>query len=130
MFSRIYPAFVAACFCSTALAQPSPEELRPLLAGFEDLATLDKRVPLSTNDPTVSPLIDLQVFAPPVTPRNGKSCTVNLLQHSFGTMLTIRGALCIKNFQGMGHTTPLLSLATPLRQIRLAGKLANGPQSV
>ncbi|KAJ7293861.1 peptide N-acetyl-beta-D-glucosaminyl asparaginase amidase A-domain-containing protein [Mycena rebaudengoi] len=84
MFSRIYPAFVAACFCSTALAQPSPEELRPLLAGFEDLATLDKRVPLSTNDPTVSPLIDLQVFAPPVTPRNGKSCTVNLLQHSFG----------------------------------------------
>jgi hypothetical protein len=29
-------------------------------------------------------LIDLQVFAPPVAPKNGKSCIVTLLKHTFG----------------------------------------------
>ncbi|RDB29168.1 Peptide-N4-(N-acetyl-beta-glucosaminyl)asparagine amidase A [Hypsizygus marmoreus] len=37
-----------------------------------------------TDDPTVAPLLDLQVFAPPVVPRGGSSCTLELLRHSFG----------------------------------------------
>ncbi|KAG9223229.1 hypothetical protein PLEOSDRAFT_1101341 [Pleurotus ostreatus PC15] len=73
--------------------QPSPEELAPLLDGLFDRPTqeasgtaadLQKRVPLMTDDPTVAPLIDLQVFAPPVVPKGGTSCTVKLLEHSFG----------------------------------------------
>ncbi|KAF7340114.1 Peptide-n4-(N-acetyl-beta-glucosaminyl)asparagine amidase a [Mycena venus] len=72
------------------VAQPSPEELAPLLAGLEARpqlvkeATIERRVPLMTDDPTVAPLIDLQVFAPPVVPKNGESCTVTLLNHTFG----------------------------------------------
>ncbi|KAJ7922958.1 peptide N-acetyl-beta-D-glucosaminyl asparaginase amidase A-domain-containing protein [Mycena leptocephala] len=70
------------------VAQPSPEELAPLLAGFshrpQEAAVIERRVPLSTNDPTVAPLIDLQVFAPPVAPKNGESCIVTLLKHTFG----------------------------------------------
>jgi hypothetical protein len=68
-------------------AQPSPDELAPLYAGFaegpsED-PSLSRRVPLSTNDSTKSPLIDLQVFAPPVVP-SGPSCSAVLLEYSFG----------------------------------------------
>lgn len=71
-------------------AQPSPEELAPLLDGLfsgpaaRTATDLQKRVPLMTDDPTVAPLIDLQVFAPPVVPKGGTSCTVQLLEHSFG----------------------------------------------
>ncbi len=73
--------------------QPSPEELAPLLDGLfggpaveanRTATDLQKRVPLMTDDPTVAPLIDLQVFAPPVVPKGGTSCTVKLLEHSFG----------------------------------------------
>ncbi|KAJ7171872.1 peptide N-acetyl-beta-D-glucosaminyl asparaginase amidase A-domain-containing protein [Mycena crocata] len=81
-------ALVVATFSCAVVAQPSPEELAPLLAGFSspplEAETLERRVPLSTNDPTVAPLIDLQVFAPPATPKNGESCAVTLLTHSFG----------------------------------------------
>lgn len=66
------------------VAQPSPEELAPLLAGLGEQPQIERRVPLSTDDLTVAPLIDLQVFAPPATPKNGKRCSVTLLQHSFG----------------------------------------------
>ncbi|KAJ7356751.1 peptide N-acetyl-beta-D-glucosaminyl asparaginase amidase A-domain-containing protein [Mycena albidolilacea] len=72
----------AATLCA---AQPSPEELAPLLAGLEaQPAAIERRVPLSTNDPTIAPLIDLQVFAPPAVPKQGTSCTVILLNHTFG----------------------------------------------
>jgi hypothetical protein len=72
----------AATLCA---AQPSPEELAPLLAGLEaQPAAIERRVPLSTNDPTIAPLIDLQVFAPPAVPKQGTSCTVTLLNHTFG----------------------------------------------
>lgn len=73
--------------------QPSPEELAPLLDGLSDgpavearrtATDLQKRVPLMTDDPTIAPLIDLQVFAPPVVPKGGSSCTIKLLEHSFG----------------------------------------------
>ncbi|KAG7450728.1 uncharacterized protein BT62DRAFT_1001519 [Guyanagaster necrorhizus] len=37
-----------------------------------------------TDDSTVTPLVDLQVFAPPVVPQGGQSCQVELLTHSFG----------------------------------------------
>ena len=70
-------------------AQPAPEDLAPLLKGLAENPLkngieLEKRVPLMTDDPAVAPLIDLQVFAPPVVPRNGPSCTVELLKHTFG----------------------------------------------
>ncbi|TFK76678.1 hypothetical protein BDN72DRAFT_884390 [Pluteus cervinus] len=70
-------------------AQPAPEDLDPLLKGLAESplkngVDLEKRVPLMTDDPTAAPLIDLQVFAPPVVPRNGPSCTVELLKHTFG----------------------------------------------
>lgn len=72
----------AATLCA---AQPSPEELAPLLAGLgAQPAAIERRVPLSTNDPTIAPLIDLQVFAPPAVPKQGTSCTVTLLNHTFG----------------------------------------------
>ncbi|KAJ7139541.1 peptide N-acetyl-beta-D-glucosaminyl asparaginase amidase A-domain-containing protein [Mycena epipterygia] len=80
-------ALFIALLSAAAFAQPSPAELAPLLAGLggqPQEAAVQRRVPLSTNDPIVAPLIDLQVYAPPVTPKNGKSCTVTLLQHSFG----------------------------------------------
>ena len=70
-------------------AQPSPEELAPLWdalaagpdASYPDLHT---RVPLSTSDNTSAPLIDLQVYAPPVVPKAGSKCVVTLLEHDFG----------------------------------------------
>ncbi|KAJ7151570.1 peptide N-acetyl-beta-D-glucosaminyl asparaginase amidase A-domain-containing protein [Mycena filopes] len=85
MFYRV--AFSLGILSCAVLAQPSPEELAPLLHGLENQpheAAIDRRVPLSTNDPTVAPLIDLQVFAPPAIPKNGQSCKVTLLEHSFG----------------------------------------------
>ncbi|KAJ6573981.1 peptide N-acetyl-beta-D-glucosaminyl asparaginase amidase A-domain-containing protein, partial [Mycena vulgaris] len=86
--SMFYGAALLLLSLSCAVvAQPSAEELAPLLtglAGQPQEIEIERRVPLSTNDPTAAPLIDLQVFAPPVSPKNGKSCTVTLLQHSFG----------------------------------------------
>lgn len=77
-----------ATYALITAAQPTPEELAPL---YEALAegppsdsSIERRVPLSTNDDTVAPLIDLQVYAPPVVPQGGTSCTVPLLQHDFG----------------------------------------------
>ncbi|KAK7064714.1 peptide N-acetyl-beta-D-glucosaminyl asparaginase amidase A-domain-containing protein [Favolaschia claudopus] len=84
MFSKL--AFILCALFCAVVSQPSPEELEPLLVGLDNAPQpeIERRVPLSTNDPTVAPLVDLQVFAPPVTPRNGKSCTVTLLKHTFG----------------------------------------------
>ncbi|KAH8834855.1 peptide N-acetyl-beta-D-glucosaminyl asparaginase amidase A-domain-containing protein [Flagelloscypha sp. PMI_526] len=69
-------------------AQLTQDELAPLLSGLEDgldhTQLLEKRVPLMTDDPTVAPLIDLQVWAPPVVPKHSLSCTVELLKHTFG----------------------------------------------
>ncbi|KAI4517351.1 uncharacterized protein SCHCODRAFT_02489244 [Schizophyllum commune H4-8] len=71
-------------------AQLTPEELQPLLDGLAHRPTddsayaLDKRVPLMTDDPTIAPLVDLQLFAPPVVPSDGTSCSQVLLQHTFG----------------------------------------------
>ncbi|KAL1664825.1 peptide N-acetyl-beta-D-glucosaminyl asparaginase amidase A-domain-containing protein [Schizophyllum commune] len=71
-------------------AQLTPEELQPLLDGLAQRPTgdsvydLDKRVPLMTDDPTIAPLVDLQLFAPPVVPSDGTSCSQVLLQHTFG----------------------------------------------
>ena len=80
---------LAAAFLVPAQAQPSPEELAPLYAALKEgppaeNPTLERRVPLSTNDDTVAPLVDLQVYAPPVVPRGGSKCTVELLKHDFG----------------------------------------------
>ncbi|KAF9263063.1 hypothetical protein L218DRAFT_973246 [Marasmius fiardii PR-910] len=72
---------------SVTLAQILPAQLEPLLTGLEQKPSsndLVKRVPLMTDDPTVAPLIDLQVFAPPVVPKDGKNCQVELLKHHFG----------------------------------------------
>jgi hypothetical protein len=68
------------------LGQPSPEELAPLYAGLahQPADTLHPRVPLSTDDPTTAPLVDLQVFAPPVVPETGTKCIKTLLTHDFG----------------------------------------------
>ncbi|KAL1755194.1 peptide N-acetyl-beta-D-glucosaminyl asparaginase amidase A-domain-containing protein [Schizophyllum commune] len=71
-------------------AQLTPEELQPLLDGLahrptgDSVHALDKRVPLMTDDPTIAPLVDLQLFAPPVVPSDGTSCSQVLLQHTFG----------------------------------------------
>ena len=72
-----------------ATAQPSPEEMAPLYRALANgfptgKTTLERRVPLSTNDDTVAPLIDLMVYAPPIVPQGGLSCTVELLRHDFG----------------------------------------------
>lgn len=72
-----------------ANAQLTVAELAPLLSGLAEhpgsTDWLEKRVPLSTDDPTVAPLISLQMFAPPVVPKDAvKGCTIELLKHSFG----------------------------------------------
>ncbi len=73
-----------------ARTQPSSEELAVLYAALEvgppehPTPTVERRVPLSTDDDTVTPLIDLQVYAPPVVPQGGSKCTVDLLKHDFG----------------------------------------------
>lgn len=46
--------------------------------------TLEARVPLSTNDNTSRPLVDMQIYQPPVVPKITSSCLVNLLTHDFG----------------------------------------------
>lgn len=92
-----FPGFISLLFLTTSLnirAQLTTDELAPLLAGlsanpFENrasdpLSLLEKRVPLMTDDPTIAPLVDLQVFAPPVVPKGGQSCDVVLLKHTFG----------------------------------------------
>ncbi|KAG5654278.1 hypothetical protein H0H81_005127 [Sphagnurus paluster] len=67
------------------LAQLTTDEFAPLLSGLaEQHVDLEARVPLMTDDPTVAPLVDLQVFAPPVVPKRGQSCAIELLKHSFG----------------------------------------------
>ncbi|KAK0506502.1 peptide N-acetyl-beta-D-glucosaminyl asparaginase amidase A-domain-containing protein [Armillaria luteobubalina] len=79
--------FQVLCTLSVTFAQLTKRELGPLIEGFAGFSTgnsLTKRVPLMTDDPTVAPLVDLQVFAPPVVPREGQSCQVELLAHSFG----------------------------------------------
>ena len=78
-----------AAYALIATAQPSPEELAPLYEALAEgpppeVSSIERRVPLSTNDDTVAPLGDLQVYAPPVVPQGGTSCTVQLLQHDFG----------------------------------------------
>ncbi|KAF9456805.1 peptide N-acetyl-beta-D-glucosaminyl asparaginase amidase A-domain-containing protein [Collybia nuda] len=65
----------------------SAGELAALLHGLEEYSQnpeLERRVPLSTDDPTVAPLAELQVFAPPTIPDGGNSCSLELLKHSFG----------------------------------------------
>ncbi|KAH9944490.1 peptide N-acetyl-beta-D-glucosaminyl asparaginase amidase A-domain-containing protein [Epithele typhae] len=37
-----------------------------------------------TNDDTVAPLVDMQLYAPPVVPLGGTNCEVQLLRHDFG----------------------------------------------
>lgn len=44
-------AFLVA-LAALSFGQLSPDELNPLLAGFEGTSYLEKRVPLMTNDPT------------------------------------------------------------------------------
>jgi hypothetical protein len=80
-----------ACLASVqlSLAQPSPSELAPLCAAlstgpYDASFELERRVPLMTDDSTRAPLVDLQVFAPPVVPKSGSKCTVTLLKHGFG----------------------------------------------
>jgi hypothetical protein len=78
---------VLLAFFVTALAQLNANDLSPLLLGLAEHIgdpDLERRVPLSTDDPTVAPLADLQVFAPPAVPNDGESCAVELLKHSFG----------------------------------------------
>lgn len=87
MVSLRYAGAVAFVCVSTVVAQMSASELSALLHGLEEHIRdpdLERRVPLSTDDPTVSPLADLQVFAPPAIPKGGKSCSLELLKHSFG----------------------------------------------
>ncbi len=86
--------FLAGLLAQVSRAQPHPDELAPLYralaagpsseAQAAEHPTIQRRVPLSTSDDTVSPLIDLQVYAPPVVPRSGSRCTVELLRHDFG----------------------------------------------
>lgn len=81
--------FLTILSCVTVIiCQLDPAELEPLLTGLEGNPyanlSLEKRVPLSTNDPTVAPLVDLQVFAPPVVPKSSQSCQLQLLKHTFG----------------------------------------------
>ncbi|KAF9016661.1 hypothetical protein BDZ89DRAFT_1075418 [Hymenopellis radicata] len=76
---------LAAAFCITySVAQMSSAELDVLFNGLADrpIDALEKSK--MTDDPTVTPLIDLQIFAPPVVPSYGDSCEVVLLQHTFG----------------------------------------------
>ncbi|PBK70321.1 hypothetical protein ARMSODRAFT_911824 [Armillaria solidipes] len=79
--------FQALCTLSITFAQLTKEDFDPLIEGFAEFSAgsaLTKRVPLMTDDHTVAPLVDLQVFAPPVVPQEGPSCQVELLRHSFG----------------------------------------------
>lgn len=73
-------------FLGLVLAQPSPlESLSSSRLGEPSGAPdLENRVPLFTEDRVPAPLLDLQVFAPPVVPQGGTSCVVELLKHAFG----------------------------------------------
>ncbi|KAK7468445.1 hypothetical protein VKT23_002958 [Stygiomarasmius scandens] len=90
MYTRLLVNAFLAVTVVVVFGQVTPEELEPLLVGLaqkpREIGTpqLERRVPLSTNDSTVAPLIDLQVFAPPVIPQDGTSCEVVLLEHIFG----------------------------------------------
>lgn len=78
---------IAALAALPVYAQLTADELQPLLNGLARgpaATAIEKRVPLMTDDPTVAPLVDLQLFAPPVVPLDGTSCVMELLQHSFG----------------------------------------------
>lgn len=76
------------------VAHPSADELRPLYdvlakgppsdASSVSPQALSPRVPLSTDDDTPSPLVDLQVYAPPIVPKGSASCETVLLTHEFG----------------------------------------------
>ncbi|CAE6344582.1 unnamed protein product [Rhizoctonia solani] len=61
---------------------PTPSQLISELG--TGLNILNRRVPLSTNDNTSIPLVDLQILNPPPVPRTGTYCTVELLKYAFG----------------------------------------------
>ncbi|CAE6467831.1 unnamed protein product [Rhizoctonia solani] len=61
---------------------PTPAQLVSELGG--GLNTLSRRVPLSTNDNTTIPLVDLQILHPPPVPKTGTHCTVELLKYAYG----------------------------------------------
>ncbi|CUA70516.1 Peptide-N4-(N-acetyl-beta-glucosaminyl)asparagineamidase A [Rhizoctonia solani] len=61
---------------------PTPAQLISELGA--GLNNLDRRVPLSTNDNTTVPLVDLQILHPPPVPKTGTHCTVELLKYAFG----------------------------------------------
>lgn len=70
-------------------AQITPQEWTPLIDGLSNPPIdIAERVPLMTNDTVKIPLVDLQIFAPPSnggrTRTTSNSCTVKLLEHSFG----------------------------------------------
>lgn len=121
----------AAALCA---AQPSPEELAPLLAGLEAQpeAAIERRVPLSTNDPTIAPLIDLQVFAPPAAPKQGTSCTVTLLNHTFGMnygRIAHRSDSRRRHMQAMDLSMHRRLLPMLHRRMHLVGRSAIGQRS-
>ncbi|KAH7345423.1 peptide N-acetyl-beta-D-glucosaminyl asparaginase amidase A-domain-containing protein [Rhizoctonia solani] len=61
---------------------PTPAQLVSELG--VGLNNLNRRVPLSTNDNTSIPLVDLQILHPPPVPKTGTHCTVELLKYAFG----------------------------------------------
>ncbi|KAH7094206.1 peptide N-acetyl-beta-D-glucosaminyl asparaginase amidase A-domain-containing protein [Auriculariales sp. MPI-PUGE-AT-0066] len=76
---------IALVFPWAAQAQVPTEELAPLLYGIAHVPEeLERRVPLMTDDEVVAPLYSVQVHSPTNVPIAGSSCTVKLLEHSFG----------------------------------------------
>ncbi|CAE6467104.1 unnamed protein product, partial [Rhizoctonia solani] len=67
---------------STVSGLPTPAHLVSELG--VGLNSLNRRVPLSTNDNTTIPLVDLQILHPPPIPKTGTHCTVELLKYAFG----------------------------------------------
>lgn len=79
-------AVALALYAVAVAAQVPAAELAPLLHGLEHppAQQLEARVPLMTDDDTVSPLFSVQVHAPTDIPTRGTSCTLKLLEHEFG----------------------------------------------
>jgi hypothetical protein len=66
----------------TVSGLPTPAQLAAALDSGSN--HFNRRVPLSTNDNAMIPLVDLQVLHPPPVPKNGTHCTIELLNYAFG----------------------------------------------
>lgn len=82
MLRFIFAGIVCVSVLGIVYAQPSPDDLVPLLQGLNNRPSF--ATPPSIKQTTeIPPLVNVQLNAPPIIPKNASSCTVKFIVHRF-----------------------------------------------